>query len=90
MTSDDSLSPYEIFEGTPWEAGLLQSILTDNEIESILRDTTSYPWNTIPVDGGTAKVFVALKDLDKTKAIVDEFTSNLNKENEPEDPDLKS
>jgi hypothetical protein len=90
MNPDDSLSPYEIFEGTPWEAGLLQSILTDNEIESILRDTTTYPWNSIPVDAGTAKVFVALKDLDKAQVIVNEFASNLNKDNEPDGPDLNS
>jgi hypothetical protein len=39
------------------------------------------PWNNIPVKGATAKIFVALKDLELAKAIVDEFYTNMEKEN---------
>jgi hypothetical protein len=86
MNEDLSLSPYEIFEGTSWEAGLLQSILTDNEIASILRDTTILPWNALPSNSGTAKVFVARRDFEKAREVVDEFQKNLQKQDEPDSP----
>ncbi len=82
MTKEDkSLSPYEVFEGTAWEAGLLKSILEDNDIETILEHITALPWNILPATGASAKVFVALKDLEQAKAIVDEFYTNMEKEN---------
>jgi hypothetical protein len=87
MKENESLSPYEVFEGSAWEAGLLQSILTDNEIESILRDVTTYPWNTLPANISLAKLFVAYSDLDKANAIVEEFRINMKKENESINPE---
>ena len=82
MTNEDkSLAPYEVFDGTAWEAGLLKSILEDNDIETILEELTSLPWNILPTTGSSAKVFVALKDLDQARAIVDEFYTNMEKEN---------
>jgi hypothetical protein len=45
------------------------------------------PWNNIPVKGATAKIFVALKDLELAKAIVEEFYSNMEKENTDESPE---
>ncbi len=82
MTKEDKdLTPYEVFEGSAWEAGLLQSILEDNEIETYVTEAYSLPWNTLPVKGAAAKVFVALKDLEQAKSIVEEFYSNMEKEN---------
>jgi len=82
MTTDDNnLSPYEVYEGTAWESGLLKSILEDNDIETFMTQDCQLPWNTIPVKGAAAKVFVALKDMEKAKAIVVEFDSNMQKEN---------
>lgn len=82
MTKEDkSLSPYEVFEGTAWEAGLLKSILEDNDIETILEQITAFPWNSFPTTGASSKVFVALKDMEQAKAIVDEFYTNMEKEN---------
>lgn len=83
MNEENQNSPYEIFEGTAWEAGLLQSILADNEIESILRDTQVLPWNVLPIRSGSARLFVGLKDLDKAKVLTDEFMKNLQKPDEP-------
>ena len=74
------MSPCEVFEGSAWEAGLLTSMLEDNEIETYMTQAYSLPWNSLPVKGAAAKVFVALKDLEKAEAIVDEFHQNLNKE----------
>jgi hypothetical protein len=82
MTNEDKeLTPYEVFEGTAWEAGLLKSILEDNEIETYVTEAYQLPWNNIPVKGAAAKVFVALKDFERAKAIVDEFYTNMEKEN---------
>lgn len=83
---DNELDPWEVFEGSAWEAGLLKSILEDNEIENIIHDAYSLPWNNLPVKGAAAKVFVALKDFEKAKIIVDEFYKNLNKEDSIESP----
>jgi hypothetical protein len=88
MTKEDkSLSPYEVFEGTAWEAGLLKSILEDNDIETIMEVVTSLPWNSLPTTGASAKLFVALKDLEQAKAIVNEFYTNMEKENPDEAPE---
>jgi len=74
---EDELAPYEVFDGTAWEAGLLKSILEDNEIETILKDSSFAPWNLYPVRSGTVKVFVALKDFERAKIVVEEFISNM-------------
>jgi hypothetical protein len=84
---DKSLTPYEVFEGTAWEAGLLKSILEDNDIETYITEAYALPWNNLPVKGAAAKVFVALKDLEQAKAIVDDFYSNMDKENTDESPE---
>jgi hypothetical protein len=74
---EDELSPYEVFDGTAWEAGLLKSILDDNEIESILREASFAPWNLFPTRSGTVKVFVAAKDFERAHLLVEEFYRNM-------------
>lgn len=74
---EDKLSPYEVFEGTAWEAGLLKSILEDNEIETILRDASFAPWNQFPTRAGTVKVFVAMQDFERAKLLVEEYYKNM-------------
>jgi len=74
---EDELSPFEVFEGTAWEAGLLRSILEDNEIETILRNASFAPWNLFPVRAGSVKVFVASKDFERARLLVDEFYKNM-------------
>lgn len=82
MTKEDtSLTPYEVFAGSAWEAGLLKSILEDNDVETILQQSSALPINIWPTEGAIMKVFVALKDLEQAKAIVKEFYTNMEKEN---------
>jgi hypothetical protein len=81
IKEDKDQAPYEVFEGSAWEAGLLKSILEDNEIETYITEAYVLPWNNVPIKGAAAKVFVALKDFDQAKAIVDEFYTNMEKEN---------
>jgi hypothetical protein len=78
---DKNQAPYEVFEGSAWEAGLLKSMLEDNDIETIIQQAYSLPWNTLPIKGAAAKVFVALKDFEQARVIVEEFYTNMKKEN---------
>jgi len=87
IKEDKSLTPCEVFEGSAWEAGILTSVLKDNEIETYMTQAYSLPWNTLPVKGAAAKVFVALNDLEQAKAIVDEFYTNMKKENTNNSPE---
>jgi hypothetical protein len=82
MEPTDELAPYEVFEGSAWEAGLLLSILDDNEIEAFQKDTSRIPWNTFPVASSAVKVFVAYRDFGAASAIVTEFRKNMQKEPE--------
>jgi hypothetical protein len=84
MKNDDSLSPYEVFEGTAWEAGLLKSILEDNDIENFMKDVSVIPWNAFPVRSDSVKLFVAKKDLESAQAIVLEFYMNMEKKSPEE------
>jgi len=84
---DKDLAPYQVFEGSAWEAGLLKSILEDNDIETIIEQDMSLPWNLIPTTGASAKVFVAFKDLEQAQSIVNEFYTNMEKENTGEEPE---
>ena len=87
VNDDKDIAPYLVFEGTAWEAGLLKSILEDNDIETIIDQDLSLPWNLIPTTGAQARVFVSFKDLEQAKAIVDEFFNNMAKENTGEEPE---
>lgn len=73
----DEFAPYEVFDGTPWEAGLLKSILDDNEIESLIRDNSRMAYNVYPSAVSSIKVFVAFRDLEKASKIVAEFRDNM-------------
>jgi hypothetical protein len=84
---DKNLSPHEVFEGTAWEAGLLKSILEDNDIETIMQQASSLQWNIMPTSAASMKVFVAEENLEQAQAIVEEFYTNMDKENETDSPE---
>lgn len=78
----DELAPYEVFDGNPWEAGLLKSILDDNEIESLIRDNSRMAYNVYPSVASSIKVFVAFRDLERASKIVAEFRENMASQDE--------
>ena len=80
-TEDKNLTPYEVFEGSAWEARLLKSILEDNDIEAFMTEAYALPWNSTPTRGASAKLFVARENLEQARAIVDEFYTNMRKDN---------
>ncbi|MBK7029138.1 MAG: DUF2007 domain-containing protein [Bacteroidales bacterium] len=79
MDTEESSAPYQVYEGTAWESGLLLSILEDNEIPAFLKDVSSIPWNSFPVNSSSVKVFVAFRDYEPALKIVEEFTQNMQK-----------
>ena len=86
MTENNkNLAPFVVFEGSAWEAGLLKSILEDNNIETIMNEAYSLPWNTTPTRGAAARLFVAFRDLERAKEVVDEFYSNMQKKEDGEE-----
>jgi hypothetical protein len=87
MEEDERLKPYEVFAGTAWEAGLLKSILDDNEIESFIKNHSNIPWVAFPVASSSVKVYVAQMDFETAMDIVHEFENNMkgNEEMKPGD-----
>jgi len=80
MKTKDNITLIEIFAGTPWQAGLLKSLLENAEIEAFLADEiigTLSPWWTAPGGAGSVKVFISSQNIQNAKVIVGEFESNL-------------
>ncbi len=82
----------EIFAGTPWEAGMVQSLLESAGIMAFLNDQiigTLNPWWTSAGGVGPVRVTISSADYEEAKAIMDEYEKNLqsgqpNAEDEPE------
>ena len=65
----------EIFSGTLWEAGMIQSLLGDAEIESFTRNEigTAYGYN--PTYSESVKVMINSTDIDLATSIVENYRS---------------
>lgn len=77
--SDKTSDPVEVYAGTPWQAGMVKSLLIDSEIEAFIQDEimgTLNPWWTAPGGVGAIRVFVAFKDFEEAKKIVEEYEKN--------------
>jgi hypothetical protein len=82
MQTDDKTILVEVFAGTPWQVGMVKSLLEDEEIDVFLKDEivgTLSPWWTAPGGAGSVKVMVSNLDYDKAKLIVDEYEKNQKK-----------
>jgi len=80
MKTGDKTKLIEIFAGTPWQAGMVKSLLADEGIEAYLIDEiigTLTPWWTAPGGAGSVKVIVAETDLERAIPIVKKYESNL-------------
>lgn len=70
----------EIFAGTPWQAGMVKTLLEDSGIQAFIADEiigTLNPWWTAPGGAGAIKVRISSKDYDQAKKIVDQYEQNL-------------
>jgi len=80
MTQESDLDPVEVFAGTSWEAGMLMSLLKDNELEAYFQDDnvgSVVPWLSVRGEPGAIKVVVAAKDYEKAMEVVKEFSKTL-------------
>lgn len=80
MTQESDLDPVEVFSGTSWEAGMLMSLLKDNEIEAYFQDDnlgSVVPWLSVRGESGAIKVVVAAKDYEQAMTVVKEFSKTL-------------
>ncbi|GAT64185.1 DUF2007-related protein [Paludibacter jiangxiensis] len=80
MTQESDLDPVEVFAGTSWEAGMLVSLLADNDIEAYFNDEILgrvAPWVAEPGGVGAIKVIVAAKDYEQAMKVVKEFSKTL-------------
>ncbi|MCX6270745.1 MAG: DUF2007-related protein [Bacteroidetes bacterium] len=80
MKGNNETKPIEVFAGTPWQAGMVKTLLEDSGIEAFIADAimgTMNPWWTAAGGAGAIRVFVSTKDFDKAKVIVDEYEKNF-------------
>lgn len=80
MNPKEEIEPVEVFAGTGWQAGMVKSLLEDEEIEAFLKDEVSgalSPWYVASGGAGSVKVFVSSADYDRAMAVVKEYEKNI-------------
>lgn len=79
MNTNKESELVEVFAGTNWQVGLVQSLLEDEEITAFLKDETMgnlYPWYTASGGVGSVKLLVSNLDYEKAKIIVHVYEEN--------------
>jgi len=80
MNPDKNNDPVEVFAGSPWQVGLVKSLLENAELETFIKDEilgTLNPWWTSPGGAGPIALFVSNHDYIMAKQIIDEYEKNL-------------
>jgi hypothetical protein len=80
MKTNKESTPVEVFDGTAWQAGMVKSLLENENIEAYIRDEilgTMNPWWTAPGGAGSVKIFVSTGDYDLAKSVVSEYEKNM-------------
>ncbi len=80
MKNQDSI--IEIFSGTQWEAGMIESLLNNAEIRSFLRNTTGTAYGFHPAYSGEVKVMVSIENIETATKIVNEYCDNMKHESD--------
>ena len=83
MRTKDPDSPVEVFAGTPWQAGMVKSLLEDAGIVAFIKDEimgTYNPWWTAPGGAGAVSVFISFRDYEEARAIVAGYERNMEEE----------
>lgn len=88
MTLRQDISPVEVFAGTHWEAGLVKSMLENEDIKVYLFDEirgSLAPWHVAPGGTGAVKVMVANKDFVRARYIVERYYENISNDADMEE-----
>ena len=80
MGKEEQFQMVEIFTGTPWQCGMVKTLLEDAGIEAFLADEIVgmlYPWWTSPGGASPVRVLISSLDQDRARAIVGDYQKNL-------------
>ena len=80
MKTKSAADPVEVFAGTPWQAGMVKSLLENEGIAAFVQNEimgTYNPWWTAPGGAGAVPVFVSGTDYDRAREIVVRYDKNL-------------
>jgi hypothetical protein len=79
MKTDPEIKAIVAFTGTPWQAGMVKSLLENEGIEAFLNDMNranhNPGWN-LPGEGGSVRVVISNLDYEKAKKVVDAYVNN--------------
>lgn len=76
-----SPSAIQVFAGTMMQAGMIQSLLESEGIQTYLKDGimgTLVPWYTSPGGAGAVKILVEAGDADRALQLIGEYERNAN------------
>jgi len=85
MKKNNESKPVEVFSGTPWQAGMVKTLLENSGISAYMQDVimgTLNPWWTAAGGAGAIRVFVSDADFDHAKEIVTAYEKNQKEDNE--------
>lgn len=71
----------EIFSGTPWQAGMVKTLLEDAGIDAFVADEiigTYNPWWTSAGGAGPVRVMISSENLEAAKEIIRKYEENIN------------
>lgn len=80
MKTDPEIKAIVAFTGTPWQAGMVKSLLEDEGIKAFLNDMNRADYNpgwNLPGEGGSVRVFISSLDYERAKKVVDVYVENL-------------
>ena len=76
MDINNNIKSVEVFSGTQWEAGMIKSLLENEQIGSYVKDEIMAGLNTFSLlPGGSiqVKVMVSNNDFDKSVKVINEY-----------------
>jgi hypothetical protein len=82
-STEDHSRIIEIFDGTPWQAGMVKTLLEDAGIEAFIMDEivgALAPWWAAPGGAGSVRVTISSDDYEQAKKIVEGYEENLKEE----------
>lgn len=69
----------EIYSGSPWQVGMVRSLLEDAGINTYMQDVimgTMNPWWTAPGGAGAIKLMISENDFEQARRIVEKYEEN--------------
>ncbi|MFZ4413277.1 MAG: putative signal transducing protein [Bacteroidales bacterium] len=76
MKTESDYTPIEIYSGSPWQVGMVKTLLEDAGIMVYMQDVimgTLNPWWTAGGGAGAIRLFISDNDYDTAIGIVEEY-----------------